>query len=188
MDKNTTEKVRLEQIRMGDQRLLQQLYHEYRENFLAWGAQKFSCPREDAVDVYQKAFTIFYFNIKEGKLTELTSSLKTYLFSIGRNVFLKRFRDKHLKVSDLDDTVIKSQVDYSIMDSYNHRDQADLVRRLLNMIGEPCRQLLELLFIKAYSTDAVMHTMELKNEQAVRKRKFLCLKKMRDLIAKSDGN
>ena len=188
MDKSTTEQARLEDIRQGNQAVLQRLYNDYRESFLAWGAQHFQCPRGDAVDVYQKAFTIFYFNIKEGKITELTSSLKTYLFSIGRNVFLKRFRDKHLQTADLNESVTDSQVDFSIMDRYHHSDQANLVRRLLNTIGEPCRQLLELLFIKEFSTDAVMHTMELKNEQAVRKRKFLCLKKLRDLIADSKGD
>ncbi len=54
-----------------------------------------------SAEVYQKAFTILYFNIKDGKITELTSSLKTYLYAIAKNVFKERFRDKHKQVLDL---------------------------------------------------------------------------------------
>ena len=42
--------------------------------------------QDEAAEVYQKAFTIFYFNIRDGKLTELSASLETYLFGIGKRV------------------------------------------------------------------------------------------------------
>ncbi|MCB0572745.1 MAG: sigma-70 family RNA polymerase sigma factor, partial [Phaeodactylibacter sp.] len=59
---------------------------------------------------------------------------------------------------------------------------AELVRRLLDKIGEPCKRLLELIFVHGYVMDAVAEELELPSAGAARKRKFDCLKKMRDLI------
>ncbi|MEM6724214.1 MAG: sigma-70 family RNA polymerase sigma factor [Bacteroidota bacterium] len=185
MSKSDTQKEMLDRIRSGDQQLLKTLYEEYREAFLAWSLKYYKLDEEEIIEVFQKAFTIFYFNIKEGKLYELSSSLKTYLFGIGKHLYLKKFTAKKRETLELDDQVISGQVDLSIMDRYRNEDAARLVRSMLQQMGEMCRQLLELIFLKEYSTDAVMHTMQLKNEQAVRKRKFNCLKKLRALVAES---
>ncbi|MEO1438375.1 MAG: hypothetical protein AAFV80_22730, partial [Bacteroidota bacterium] len=114
----------LDQIRGGDQQLLKTLYEEYREAFLAWSLKHYQLDEEEIIEVFQKAFTIFYFNIKEGKLYELSSSLKTYLFGIGKHLYLKKFSAKKRETVELDDQVIHQQLDLSIMDRYRNEDAA----------------------------------------------------------------
>jgi RNA polymerase sigma factor (sigma-70 family) len=160
---------------------------------LVWASQYYQCDNEDAVEIYQKAYTILYLNVRNEKLTQLTSSVKTYLFSIGKNLFREKFRDKHNKVVNIDDVVnsdaINGLLDSNIMDEYNDTHQKQAVRQLLNEIGEPCKKLLELMFIDGYSAEAVVTEMGYSDERVVRKRKSLCLKKMREMVAeKKDSN
>ena len=72
----------LELIKKGDPKTLKKLYDENRKPFIGWANQFYQADEEDAIEIFQKAFTIFYFNVKDAKLVELTSSVKTYLYSM----------------------------------------------------------------------------------------------------------
>ncbi len=181
----------LEAIKNGDQKVLEQLYDQNRQPFLIWAAQLYQCESEDAIEIYQKAYTILYLNVRNEKLTQLTSSIKTYLFSIGKNLFREKFRDKHNRLVNIDDVSnsVNDLVDNNVLDEYQDAHQKELVRKLLNEIGDPCKKLLELMFIHGYSAEAVVEEMGYSDERVVRKRKSLCLKKMRELVSeKKDSN
>lgn len=173
----------LDKIRNNEPATMKSLYHDHREAFVVWSCNRYQCSDDDALEIYQRAFSIMYFNARSGKLTELTSTLKTYLFSIGKNLFREKFRDKHNQVVHLEDhqNHIEQDIDTSIMDAYQNEYQKILVRKLLNEIGDPCRTLLELMFIKGYSTEAVVREMGYSDERVVRKRKSLCLKQLRKM-------
>lgn len=177
----------LEAIKNGHPKTLEQLYDENRKPFVVWASQLYQCDDEDAIEIFQKAFTIFYFNVKNGKLVELTSSIKTYLFSIGKNLFREKFRDKHNKLVNIDDVAysatVNEKVDTNILDEYQKDHQKEVVRKLLDEIGDPCKTLLKLVFIHNYSVEAVVEEMNYSDERVVRKRKSLCLKKMREMVA-----
>ena len=138
-------------IKEGNPKVLEQIYDEYRRPFLLWAVQNYKCDDDAALEVYQKAYTILYFNIKSGKLQQLSSSLKTYLFAVGKNLFYERMRDKTLQVVHIDEvmnnTALQTQVDNSILEHYQQQHQKELVKKLLNKIGDPCRKMLSLIFI-----------------------------------------
>lgn len=174
----------LEGIKKGDEQLLEKLYAQYRSEFIIWAGRRYNCADDTSAEVYQRAFTILYYNIKEGKLTELKSSLKTYLFAIAKNVFREGFRDKHRQTSDIEQVTTAQEMDYNIDESYKKDHQREVVTKLLQRIGEPCKTVLHLFFFKNYSVEAIAHTMGYKNERGVSKRKSICLKQLRDLMNK----
>ena len=183
----------LESIKRGEPKVLEKLYDDIRQPFLVWASQLYQSETEDAVEIYQKAYTILYMNVRNGKLTSLTSSVKTYLFSIGKNLFREKFRNKHNRLVNIDDvsntTSFNAEVDAHVLDAYESTHQKELVRKLLAEIGDPCSTLLELMFIKGYSAEAVVREMNYSDERVVRKRKSLCLKKMREMVAeRNDSN
>lgn len=183
----------LEAIKRGDSKILERLYDENRQPFLVWASQLYQCDQEDAIEIYQKAYTILYLNVRNEKLTTLTSSIKTYLFSIGKNLFREKFRDKHNRLVNIEDVsntnTINNQLDSNVLDRYQDEHQKELVRHLLKEIGDPCKKLLELMFIQGYSAEAVVREMNYSDERVVRKRKSLCLKKLREMVAeKKDSN
>lgn len=148
--------------------------------------QRYQMNEEDAIDLFQKAYTQFYFNVKNEKLTELTCSVKTYLISVGRNLARERFRELQNSHTTYQETIQPEvAIDNSLLDAETHVHQRELVRKILNKIGDPCKTLMELIFIKGYSADAVVDEMGYSDERVVRKRKSLCLKQMRELLTKN---
>ncbi len=174
----------LEAIAQNDAKTMERLYNEYRRPFIVWAGQTYHSEEEDAIEIFQKAFTILYFNVRQGKLTTLTSSLKTYIFSIGKNLYREKFRDKHTGHISIDDpntfTVLSEQVDNSILDAHQNAHQREVVRSLLEQIGDPCRKLLNLIFIQGVPPKEVVDLMGYSDDRVVRKRKSLCLKQLRE--------
>lgn len=180
-------------IKTGDAKTLEQVYDNNRQPFLSWAAQTYQCDTEVAIEIYQKAYTILYMNVRNERLTSLTSSIRTYLFSIGKNLFRERVRDRHYNMVNLDDveniSVLNKQVDTNVLDRYQDNYQKELVRQLLDEIGDPCQTLLKLTYIQGYAAEAVAKAMNYSDERVVRKRKSLCLKKLRTMMAeKKDSN
>ena len=70
---------------------VERLYAQWREEFLAF-ASRYGGSQDDVLDAYQDALIILYENARKGKLTELTSSPKTYLFSIGKYTLLNSLK------------------------------------------------------------------------------------------------
>lgn len=176
----------LGKLREGDRKTLERIYDEFRESFCVWATYTYQCSENEAVEVYQKAFTIFYFNIRNGKLTVLTSSLKTYLYSIGKNVFRENFRSRKKNTLSLDNEDLRllekeeSGMEYDILDAYDDVHLKSVAHELLEKVGDPCQTLLKLAFLKGYSTEAIVSAMGYSDERVVRKRKSLCIKKLRE--------
>lgn len=173
-------------IRDGDENLYKQLYYLYKEPFKLFLMKLFRASEEDALEVYPISMAIMIDNIRLRKLVEpLTSSLKTYLFAIGRNQFHKRFFDKYKENTDLTEDLdaLKNLVENpQLLDKFEHEELSKKIKQLLNKIGDPCKKLLILFYLKGYSIEAIMHEMGYSTEGAVRKKKFDCLKKLRDML------
>jgi RNA polymerase sigma factor (sigma-70 family) len=177
----------LESIRLGDNKVLEHLYKEYRIVFTSWFTKYYNLSSDDAIEIYQNSFTIFYFNVRNGKIKELNSSLKTYLFAIGKNLVKEKYRSdiKYSKIEfDAEELLLENSsfTVGNILDEYLKSDQIKMVRNLLEKIGDPCKKLLTLIFIKNFSFDSVVKVMNYSDERVARKRKSVCLQKMRDLV------
>lgn len=191
MDKHYSDDEKLLlQIKNGDQQMLKALYLEYWQAFRLFASKAFGLDEEEALDAYSKAFTAFYFNIRDEKLCPpLESTLRTYLFGIGKNHILKYFGDTYRKK-------VNTLEDYEGMDIMAHEPevsgyfdlewQKELVRRLLDEAGEACKQILTLTFIEENSDEAIAEKMNIPSQNAVRQRRFQCLEKLRKLMRKTE--
>lgn len=172
----------LQQIRAGDRRFLQSLYQKYRDEFLLWASKNYQCDNDQAAEVYQQCFITLYYNVKEGKLKALRSSLKTYLFAIGKNLLRDQFKVARRRQQILEISVDTSGIDNSILDKYERSNMKEVVRKLLQQIGEPCKTVLELFYFREFALDAIARHMQYKSQQIAAKRKFICLRQMRTLM------
>ncbi|MDH3244560.1 MAG: sigma-70 family RNA polymerase sigma factor, partial [Saprospiraceae bacterium] len=136
-----------------------------------------------AVEIYQEAFTALYYNVREGKLVRLTSSLKTYLFAIGKNILRDHFKREKRFRHGSDEWQVAEQLDHSIMEKYEQSDMKELVDIALKKIGEPCKTVLKLFYFRHFSMDAIAKELNYKTEQIAAKRKHICLKQMRTLVS-----
>ena len=109
----------------------------------------------------------------------MQSSLKTYLFGIGKVLCRKRFSGRKF---DWTDEIPETGEAAEAETTAERRAKAELVRNLLDRIGEPCRQLLLLVYVRGFAMEAIAAEMDFPTEGAVRKRKYDCLRKLRSMV------
>jgi RNA polymerase sigma factor (sigma-70 family) len=173
----------LEEIRGGNERALAPIYEANRKPFIRWAMWNLKCDEYDAADIYQKAFSIFYFNVKDGKLLTLSSKVETYLYAIGKRLFLEKYRDKHSQNLNLEDVPEAKQLDTSYFDRESHNQRQLVVESLLSQIGEMCANILKLYYYHRYSMEAIAEDVGYKNEMVAKKKKYECLQKLKSMVA-----
>lgn len=178
-----TEQELISGIRSGDYTLVDQLYEDYRSLFVQWLQQHFKAMEHEAVDIFQDAVIIFYRNITSGKVDRLNSSIKTYLFAIGKHLWLKRFRKKQRTsyLEELPDISYEGW-DTRIIQEVETADQRARLDAALGQLGEKCRRLLVLAYFHRYSTEALQHEFDYSSADVVRTKKYRCLNQLRTLL------
>jgi len=125
------------------------------------------CRNEDAEDLYQDAMIIFDRRITEGELLE-RASIENYIYGIVKLNWYNKFRSYN-KEEDI--VVVENQYlveDVSIY--YERKERSDVYVRVINLLGERCRQLL-LLANQGFSTLEIAEKLALDNTTRVQKEK-----------------
>ncbi len=168
-------------LQQGNQQAFNETYYRFREEFVSWSGKQYSISNEDALDLYQACFMIFFQNLSKNNF-EMRSTIKTYLFGIGKNkirelkrVQYKQIKNKVLFLSDYKDVVIE--------DWGEKEDLLQLMERGLQMIDEKCRSLLTRYYYQGQSMEEIASDMEYKNSATTKNMKYKCVQKLRKLIA-----
>jgi RNA polymerase sigma factor (sigma-70 family) len=178
MSKYRQDEERILQLKTGDRRVWKQFFDEQLDAFLLFVMKYGKGSREQAFEVYQEAIIILHRNVTEEKLiAPLRASLQTYLYGIGKNLCRKRCNEHLVFPADIPDV---PQNPFETDETQMHN--AALVKNLLQQIGEKCREFLTLVFLEELPQPDIMARLEVPSDEAFRKRKFDCLKKMRGLL------
>ena len=143
---------------------------------------------DDAKDVFQQAVVIFYENIKNGKVTELTSHVKTYLFSIGKNKILELIRQKNRFLSEYDHK-IDNETDRLFYNEVND-DYENVLKNVevcLGKIGNPCKSILSQYYYHKRSMQEISEVLNYKNSDTVKNLKYKCLQRLREIFKSEFG-
>jgi RNA polymerase sigma-70 factor (ECF subfamily) len=160
----------------GDLKGFEQAYLSYRDEFIMWANKNYYCDFEEARDVYQATVIQFYENVQSGKLTKLTSDLKTYLFAIGKNK-IRELRDSGRRFREMQDR-------YEVTEDEDKVEKEVLFEQLessLEALGNPCKRMLELYYYYKKSLTEIAETLEYKNSDTVKNLKYKCLGRLRKL-------
>jgi RNA polymerase sigma-70 factor (ECF subfamily) len=168
-------------IRNGDQQPLTEVYRAYRNDFIYWAVRNYGILEETARDVYQMAVVILYENIRSGKLTQLQSSLKTYLFGIGKNKIMEELaaQRKALKIQE------NFRHEPLPADSAEEKEELfKILESALQELGEPCRTVLDLYYYQNYGIDQIAEALNYKGNDSAKTQKYKCLVRLKKLFAK----
>ncbi|MCB0687462.1 MAG: sigma-70 family RNA polymerase sigma factor, partial [Saprospiraceae bacterium] len=148
-----------------------------RESFITWSIKNYDGSRDDAVEFYQIAILIFYDNIQLGKLTVLNSSIKSYLFAIGKNKWREYFRHKSRFSSE-------GLIDLMTRLTEEREDEETasdilILKKELESLGSPCRELLEAFYYEGLSLEEIVVRFGYKNKDAAKTAKYKCLQRLK---------
>ena len=138
-------------------------------------------PEEEIKDVYQQATVVFYENLVDGKLDQLSSSLKTYLFGIGKNLLLKRINKKEIEHRHLDR--VKEHWLFHGIDIPDNSQVVQRVRNELIEMKEPCHSILEMFYIENLSLEVITQRLEYRSSDVVKTQKSRCVKNLRTKLS-----
>lgn len=173
--------IQLAVLKSGDELAYQKIYEENREAFISF-ARKYGINEETIQDIYQDTIIVLYENIASGKLETMTSSLRTYLFSIGKYKILEHFRaEKKLVNVNLGFEFKEVEDSLDFEENILNERQIALKNQLKNL-GERCRNILELFYLKNLTISEIKITEGYENENTVKAQKSRCLKQLKQLM------
>lgn len=136
---------------------------------------------DDAKDIYQEAIIILYNKIKAGDF-ELSSKLKTFLYSVCRRLWLKRLSQMSRYGGDIRDFHDHFQVDEDV-DKQNDLDiQFSKMESALQLLGEPCKTIMEDFYIHNLSMQDICERFGYTNADNAKTQKYKCLQRLKKLF------
>ncbi len=169
----------------GSDTVLTQLYSRFFPMVLFFVTSN-SGSEDDAKDIYQEILIVLYEKVRAGSL-DLQCQLKTYVYSVGRRLWLKqltqrsRFLIRDTETPALDSDAIV-QVDDDLTEHEERDRQFDLMADSLDRLGEPCRTLLEDFYIGHLSMQDITEKFGYTNADNAKTQKYKCLMRLKRLF------
>lgn len=136
---------------------------------------------DDAKDVYQEAIIVLYNKIKSGNF-ELSSKLKTYLYSVSRRIWLKKLAQHSKKANNIADFEDVLTVDEDVEQHEQKDMQFDKMKTSLESLGEPCKTIIEDFYIHNLSMQDICEKFGYTNSDNAKTQKYKCLQRLKKLF------
>lgn len=136
---------------------------------------------DDAKDIYQEGIIILYNKVKSGDF-ELTSKLKTYIYSVCRRIWLKKLNQRGKKEVELKDVHDYLPVENDI-ELHEMRDlQFSKMEESLLMLGEPCKTIIQDFYMQNKSMQEICEKFGYTNAENAKTQKYKCLQRLKKLF------
>jgi len=138
---------------------------------------------EDAEDIFQDGIIIIYNKINVNQLV-LTSSFKTYMYSVCRNLWLQKLKKRKAifeKLTDVEE-YIELPIDVLQEASLEQTELHRIIQIHFLSLEENCQKLLKL-FIKNIPLREIASILGFKTEKYAKTRKYMCKEELKKRIA-----
>jgi RNA polymerase sigma factor (sigma-70 family) len=129
---------------------------------------------QDAEDIFQEAVIVLLTKIRQPEFL-LTASLKTYVFSISKNLWLKKLRDSQ-RIMVADEYYL---ADLPTDDNETSWQDENKLSGWLQKITSNCRRILKAIFYLNEPMHSLMTKMGWKNKHTASNQKYKCIEQIR---------
>lgn len=136
---------------------------------------------DDAKDVYQEAIIVLYNKVKSGSF-ELSSKLKTYIYSVSRRIWLKKLAQQSRKTSNIADFEDVLMVEEDIEQHEQKDMQFDKMKVALDSLGEPCKTIIQDFYINNQSMQEICEKFGYTNTDNAKTQKYKCLQRLKKIF------
>ena len=172
---------------------LNRFLSDERGRVLSYLRKQFSVSDDDLDDIFQESSMALFLNVRDGKLSTLTSSLGTYFMKVCINQTLK-FLGKNSKTMPLFDDRRITNSDFvrddKIAELYGACIDAEeeekktrmelLVNNIIASMTETCKNILHGYYWDDFSTSTIAYMFNFSDANSVKAQKYKCVKKFRD--------
>ncbi|WP_088655653.1 RNA polymerase sigma factor [Geofilum rhodophaeum] len=169
----------IDALQKGDREILGKIYLHHREGFLRY-AQRYALPEEELRDIYQDSIIALYENVRQGKLEGLKSSLKTYLYAIGKYKILARLKNSAVSTSEL---MVEPLADGpEPLETSAAEERQQKLQRAYEQLGPRCREILRRFYYEAQKLEEIREALDYPNRDTVKAQKSRCLKQLKEIV------
>ena len=164
-----------------------------RNKVMAYLRKTFSLSDDDLNDIFQESSMALFVNIRDGKLSNLTSTLFTYFLRISINQTLKFLRNQKKLVPLFDDscitekdTFLPNKIDelYQLCtedeETENVAHSEAIVQRIIDSMPDTCKNVFQGYYWDNLSTSTIADMFGFANANSVKTQKYKCLQKFRN--------
>ncbi|HUI11470.1 MAG TPA: sigma-70 family RNA polymerase sigma factor [Bacteroidota bacterium] len=170
----------IDRIRKGEEDALLELYRDQRravESLVVRGGGR----REDADDVLQEALVALWENVRTGRFS-LSARLGTYIYATAKHIWFRRRARGRREIAG--EAVDPPDGGESPLEEAISEEEASIVRRALDELGEPCRTILLMFYWEEEPMESIAARLGMANADTVKSRKYQCKKALGELVKK----
>jgi RNA polymerase sigma factor (sigma-70 family) len=167
----------LRSIAVKDPQAFRYIYSMY-FGMVSCFVQKNKGNEEDAKDVFQDALVVVYEKTLRSDFS-LQCSLKTFLYSVCRNIWLKKL-SRSTSTAHLTD--VEEYVSIEEESSENTEEQEEKVHAALQQLGDKCRQILTLFFYYKKRMEEIATELSYANADTVKNQKYKCMQQLKRIM------
>jgi RNA polymerase sigma factor (sigma-70 family) len=183
---SNNEQYLLHALANGDRQATELIYKQQFPIVHKW-LVKNGCDPDDTADLFQDAMVVLFGKVQDADF-RLTCSVGTYIFSITKHLWYKKFQrsfrepgrlfddegdgDEHGHISYADDINVH-------LEREAHFDQLNFA---LQQLGEPCRSLIHAYYHKDKSMQEIAVDFGYTNPENAKTQKYKCLTRLRKIF------
>jgi RNA polymerase sigma factor (sigma-70 family) len=164
-------------------RHLYRLYYEFLGRYVVNNSGTW----DDAQDIFQESVIAFINVVQAGKFRG-EASIKTFLFSLNRNIWLNELKKRGR--TQLREMAYEKGVDRTeqgINAAVEMKEANSELMKIMDQLGEACKKILVLFYYENRSMKEILTSLDFENEQVVRNKKYKCLKRLEEMITKNQS-
>ena len=142
---------------------------------------------DDAADIIQETMVAFVEIIERDKFRG-DASVKSFLYSITRNLWLAELRKRNS--SDNRNRIFETAKDTTERETVQHlvqKEQHSFIVQLFEKLGSKCKELLMLVYYEDLSMSDILQSMtDYENEQVLRNKKYKCMKQLESMMQENE--
>ena len=180
MKSESTDKELLEGLAKNDSRSIEILYKQnfgIIQSFITQNNGSY----DDARDVFQEAMVVLYEKSKDPNF-ELTSQIKTYIYSICRRLWLKKLQYNQKIISPVETLQETVPVEEEIEQKIQLDNDFEMMDVAMKSLGEPCKSLLEAYYINKKHMTEIADEFGYTNADNAKNQKYKCLMRLKKLF------
>lgn len=179
-----TDDLLLQQLRTEDGASFQLVYELYFPSIASYIKQN-TGNSEDAEDIFQEAIMVLLQKVRQPDFV-LTSALKTYLYAIAKNLWLKRLRtNKLISVDEFKNYQIETET--FLFETETEKSKEEKVSFWLTKITDNCIRILKAIFYYQEPMDSLMKKMGWKNRHTAANQQYKCIQQVKKVKQKEEG-
>jgi len=170
-------------IKTNGNNALKEIYALHRSECVDWLIKTYNISEAIAKDAFQLSMVILYQNVHNGKINDLSSGIKTYLFGIAKNKARDIIKSESRYQRNGALGVIKEDLTQGIEQKEKFEIIIAKVNEAMNRMGDPCLSILRLFYFERMKFRDIAPLVGHDRPDTTKTRKHRCLKTLSDMIS-----